>query len=100
MEQLVSLQERTEQAIVPLAYPRERRPYSPHLTLGRVREGEKTAGWGHAAEGDGCLGSKTGRAVASRRGLPDAHDASCPAARYTTFKRRLKLTPDGSWHQR
>ena len=31
-------QERVEAAAVPLGYPRETRPFQPHLTLGRVRE--------------------------------------------------------------
>lgn len=36
---LRACQERVETAAVPLGYPRERRPFQPHLTLGRVREG-------------------------------------------------------------
>lgn len=35
---LASLQEAVENAMVPLGYPREGRAFSPHLTLGRVRD--------------------------------------------------------------
>lgn len=37
--QLRALQEAVERAMVPLGYPPEGRPFSPHLTLGRVRDG-------------------------------------------------------------
>ena len=40
MEALSALQERTERALEVVGYPREKRPFSPHLTLGRVREGD------------------------------------------------------------
>ncbi|MBI4497573.1 MAG: RNA 2',3'-cyclic phosphodiesterase [Chloroflexi bacterium] len=33
------LQQRVEQALVPLGFAAEARPFTPHLTLGRVREG-------------------------------------------------------------
>ena len=36
-EQLVAIAERVEQAMEKLGFERERRPFSPHLTLGRVR---------------------------------------------------------------
>lgn len=35
---LAELQERVAAAVEPLGFPRERRRYSPHLTLGRLRE--------------------------------------------------------------
>jgi len=35
---LGQLQQKVEAAIVPLGYPSEGRPFSPHLTLGRVRQ--------------------------------------------------------------
>ena len=36
-EQLVAMAEQVEQATEKLGFERERRPFSPHLTLGRVR---------------------------------------------------------------
>jgi 2'-5' RNA ligase len=36
---LAACQERVESATVPLGFPREKRPFQPHLTLGRVRDG-------------------------------------------------------------
>lgn len=36
--QLQALQEAVERAMVPLGYPREGRGFSPHLTLGRVKD--------------------------------------------------------------
>ena len=41
MEPLSGLQERTEAGLETLGYPRENRPFAPHLTLGRVQEGER-----------------------------------------------------------
>jgi 2'-5' RNA ligase len=35
---LAALQQKVETAIAPLGYPTEARPFSPHLTLGRVRQ--------------------------------------------------------------
>ena len=39
---LDQLQQRTETGLEALGYPRENRPFSPHITLGRVREGGRT----------------------------------------------------------
>ncbi len=36
---LSQLQERTETGLEAVGYPRENRPFSPHITLGRLREG-------------------------------------------------------------
>jgi 2'-5' RNA ligase len=38
LDALQQLQERVEETMSSLGFPRERRPFSPHLTLGRVRE--------------------------------------------------------------
>ena len=38
MDSLVKAQQRGEQAIVRLGFPQEKRPFRPHLTLGRVRD--------------------------------------------------------------
>lgn len=39
VDQLVSLQQRIDQALVPLGFSPESRPFAPHLTLARLREG-------------------------------------------------------------
>ena len=39
LDALRDLQERTEEAMSGLGFARERRPFNPHLTLGRVRDG-------------------------------------------------------------
>lgn len=36
---LIDLQQRIEKALIPLGFPAESRAFSPHLTLGRVRQG-------------------------------------------------------------
>jgi len=36
---VVQLQKRLDQALIPLGFPTEKRAFSPHLTLGRVRDG-------------------------------------------------------------
>jgi 2'-5' RNA ligase len=38
LDPLQRLQEQIEEGVSRLGFPRERRPFSPHLTLGRVRE--------------------------------------------------------------
>ena len=39
LDSLAQVQRQVEQAIVRLGFPREKRPFRPHLTLGRVRDG-------------------------------------------------------------
>ncbi len=39
LDELVALQEKVDAAMSELNFPREGRPFSPHLTLGRVRNG-------------------------------------------------------------
>ena len=39
LDALLTLQEQVEQALSPLGFPREKRPFNPHLTIGRVRDG-------------------------------------------------------------
>ncbi len=38
LEPLLALQKNIEAEVSPLGYPTEARPFSPHLTLGRVRD--------------------------------------------------------------
>ncbi len=77
---LVELQERIEERMVGLGFTREPRAFSPHLTLGRAREGAR---------------------VIDLRALRDALMAAAPettlrfeVARVTLF--RSQLTPDGA----
>lgn len=39
LDRLTALHDRLSQALVPLGFPPEERPFTPHLTLGRVRSG-------------------------------------------------------------
>jgi 2'-5' RNA ligase len=41
LDQLAALQLDVDEALAALGFPRETRPFSPHLTLGRVREGAR-----------------------------------------------------------
>ncbi len=41
LETLQALQQRLEEALATLGFPREERPFSPHLTLGRLRDPRK-----------------------------------------------------------
>lgn len=57
------LQDRIERGAEPLGFPPEGRPFRPHITLGRVREGHRLPnGWLTALEqirpGDGFLGDR------------------------------------------
>jgi len=39
VDRLIELQQRIDQALIPLGFTPESRPFSPHLTLARLREG-------------------------------------------------------------
>jgi 2'-5' RNA ligase len=47
---LLQLQQRVESELEPIGFPRERRGFSPHLTLGRVKEGVRSGEIGRAVE--------------------------------------------------
>lgn len=40
-DRLVSFQEKLENGLAALGFPKEKRPFAPHLTLGRVKEGKE-----------------------------------------------------------
>jgi 2'-5' RNA ligase len=42
LEKLGSLQKRIEERLVPLGFPKEKRPFTPHLTIARVRDYART----------------------------------------------------------
>jgi 2'-5' RNA ligase len=50
-DRLRVLAHRVEEALVRVGFPREGRPFEPHLTIGRVREGRDVRGLGPALEG-------------------------------------------------
>lgn len=47
-DRLRVLAQRVEDALVPVGFAREGRPFAPHLTIGRVREGRDVRGLGPA----------------------------------------------------
>jgi 2'-5' RNA ligase len=46
--ELVALAGRVERELAPIGFPREERPFSPHVTLGRVREPRRNERLGEA----------------------------------------------------
>ncbi len=38
LDKLAFLQQRIDNALIPLGFPKEKRPFSPHITLARIRE--------------------------------------------------------------
>ena len=50
VDELASLQREIEDAMEPLGFPKEKRPFIPHLTLGRVRDRLPAAEIGRLAE--------------------------------------------------
>ncbi|MEW6335153.1 MAG: RNA 2',3'-cyclic phosphodiesterase [Thermodesulfobacteriota bacterium] len=50
VERLLAFQRRTEQALVQIGFPREERPFRPHLTLGRIRTARGLADLARALE--------------------------------------------------
>ena len=68
-EQVTRLAEAVDLALAPLDFPRESRPYQPHLTLARIKEGERAVGLaleqqGLLAKEQGSLGRLSVRALA------------------------------------
>ncbi len=57
-EQVIRLAEAVDLALAPLEFPRESRPYRPHLTLARIKEGERAVGL--ALEQQGLLAKEQG----------------------------------------
>jgi 2'-5' RNA ligase len=43
LDKLIALQKRLDPLLVPLGFPKEDRPFNPHLTLSRVRENSSSA---------------------------------------------------------
>ncbi|MFH1148322.1 MAG: RNA 2',3'-cyclic phosphodiesterase, partial [Pseudomonadota bacterium] len=49
-ERLSLIQQRIEEALLKLGFPKEDRPFTPHLTLGRIRPGRKAGDFGAGIE--------------------------------------------------
>lgn len=60
LNQLGDAKERVEAATEPLGFPREKRPYRPHLTLGRVRENAAPADLSALARAIASLSDQSG----------------------------------------
>jgi 2'-5' RNA ligase len=58
LELLAALQVAVDTALAALAFPRETRPFRPHLTLGRVREGAAISDPGALAAAFAALGRR------------------------------------------
>lgn len=58
LERLAAVQEAVDMALESLALPRETRPFRPHLTLGRVREGATIGDPGALAAAFAALGKR------------------------------------------
>ena len=50
VERLLLFQTRLEQALQRIGFPREERPFRPHLTLARIKDSRSLAGLGRALE--------------------------------------------------
>lgn len=87
-EDVIALQEAVERALAPLAFPREGRRFTPHLTLGRVRSPRNAVALRAAAAdlGTDLLGSFTVEAIDLMRSQLD------PKGSIYTELRRLPLT--------
>jgi 2'-5' RNA ligase len=79
-EALAALQERVEEELVPLGFPREGHPFTPHITVGRVRAALSPAERRR-------LGEAAGRVVLPR-------DLSFEVSRLTLM--HSTLTPQGA----
>lgn len=80
IDQLIALRDAVEASIAPLGYPTEDRPFSPHLTLGRVQR-----------EANQANVQRLGEMIAGQSGLPSL---SWPVTGVTLFRSELK--PDGA----
>ncbi len=81
-ERLGALAQNIDEATARLGFPREARPFSPHITLGRVRDSRHAPALAQALEGAGTwpFGTVTIERVALMRS-----DLSPRGARYTTL---------------
>jgi RNA 2',3'-cyclic 3'-phosphodiesterase len=80
-ESLKRVQEEVVRRLQPLGFAPERRPFSAHLTIARVRDVERAA-------------ARDARAIVSAASVPDA---SCLVTRVTLF--RSHLSPKGSRYE-
>ena len=96
LAQLLDLHRRLEEALEPLGFARERRPYRPHLTLGRLRERASSTERRRAAEALSSMGPCPGTPIAVRA-VSLMRSVLLPAGAEYSRLSRVPLTSGMPW---
>ena len=92
---LLACQSAVEAALADEGFAKEERPYAPHLTIGRVREGQGREGRGRAAGGRGGEGADGLRERVQATAVPAVEQA---AGAFVLMQSELQ--PGGAQHTR